>query len=148
MSQLSPSEKKGLLLLLGIILVGFIIQWLQPFVVKKDLYDYSEQDSIFKALSADTAFAVKYETVPEKKAAISYSKNTTGSKELLPHSININTASQAELELLPRIGPATAKKILEYRQVNGDFKTLEELVNVKRIGPKTLETIKPYLTIN
>jgi comEA protein len=148
MSQLSPSEKKGLLLLLGIILVGFIIQWLQPFVVKKDLYDYTVQDSIFRILSADTAFAVKLEFASEKNAESRYSRKTVQTKELLPNSININTANQTELELLPRIGPATAKNILDYRQANGGFKTLDELVNVKRIGPKTLETIKPYLIIN
>jgi len=148
MSQLSPSEKKGLLLLLGILLAGFIIQWLQPFVVKKDLYDYSVQDSLFKALSADTAFAVKYGSASENKAEIHYSKSKTISKKLLPHSININTANQKELELLPRIGPATAKHILEYRKAKGAFKTMDELVNVKRIGPKTLEKIRPYLTID
>jgi len=148
MSQLSPSEKKGLLLLLGIILVGFIIQWLQPFVVKKDLYDYTVQDSIFRTLSADTAFTAKVKFTTEKNAENRYSKKTAQTKKLLPHSININTANQTALELLPRIGPATAKNILEYRKANGAFKTLDELVNVKRIGPKTLETIKPYLTIN
>ncbi len=148
MSQLSPSEKKGLLLLLGIILAGFIVQWLQPFVIKRDLYDYSVQDSIFKVLSADTAFVVKQASVEENKSGHTYSEKPAGTKELLLHSININTASQNELELLPRIGPATAKNILEYRNANGGFKSLDELVNVKRIGPKTLETIKPYLTIN
>jgi comEA protein len=148
MSQLSPSEKKGLLLLFGIILIGFVIQWLQPYVIKTDLYDYSVQDSVFKAISEDTAgsFAVKdYQTETGEgqiNAGIS-----AKSKEPFPHSINVNTASQKEFEQLPRIGPATAKNILEYREKNGSFKSVDELTKVKRIGPKTLELIKPYLTI-
>ena len=148
MSQLSPSEKKGLLVLLGVILIGFIFQWLQPFVVKTDLYDYTVQDSLFKTISADTTF-VKYETSQFKKQSEKQNdyKISTKKKELLPNSININTAGQAELEKLPRIGPATAKNILEYRNKNGSFKSIEELLNVKRIGPKTLELIKPYLVI-
>ena len=62
-------------------------------------------------------------------------------------SININSAGQKELEKLPRIGPATAKNILKYREENGSFKTIDEILKVKRIGPKTLELIKPYITI-
>ena len=148
MSQLSPSEKKGLLLLLGIIMIGFVIQWLQPYVVKTDLYDYSVQDSIFNAISADTNYSVadadSYEGADVIHAG---DKKSSKPKELRLHSININTASQKQLEQLPRIGPATAKNILEYRKENGSFKSLEELTKVKRIGPKTLELIKPYLTI-
>jgi len=148
MSQLSPSEKKGLLILLGIILIGFIFQLVQPYIVKTDLYDYSVQDSIFKAISADTVLAGQGEyseidKVENKKSA----KVSTKRKGALPNSININTATQSELEQLPRIGPATAKNILEYREKNGSFKSIDELLSVKRIGPKTLEQIKPYLFI-
>jgi competence protein ComEA len=121
---------------------------LQPYVVKTDLYDYSLQDSIFKTISADTTYAtgqekaVTWAQTPNKKA-----KNTAKTNELRPHSININTANQTELERLPRIGPATANNIMEYRRANGNFNSLDELINVKRIGPKTLELIKPYLII-
>ena len=149
MSQLSPSEKRGLLVLLGIILAGFIIQGLQPFVVKTDLYDYTVQDSIFKAISVDTAVYISdaQKTDQVKTVKSIHASRPAKEKQLLPHSININTANQAELEKLPRIGPSTAKNILEYRETNGRFKSIDELVKVKRIGPKTLETIEPYLTI-
>ena len=149
MSQLSPSEKRGLLVLLGIILIGFVIQWLQPFMTKTDLYDYSVQDSIFKAVSADTAvnIASSYQTENTKILPRKTTFKKPSNNVLSLHSININSANQTELEKLPRIGPATAKNILEYRARNGRFKSIDELVKVKRIGPKTLETIKPYLTL-
>lgn len=148
MSQLSPSEKKGLLILLGIVLIGFIFQWLQPFEVKTDLYDYSVQDSVFKSLAANNAISGQDLYAGQKNANIK-DLNTPKLKTsiLTLNSININTASQSQLEKLPRIGPATAKNILEYRNKNGRFKSIDELINVKRIGPKTLEVIKPYLTI-
>lgn len=61
--------------------------------------------------------------------------------------ININTASQAELESLPGIGPVLAQAIIEYRQANGPFKTIEELIDVPGIGPKTFEKIKALITV-
>lgn len=56
--------------------------------------------------------------------------------------INLNTASQAQIESLPKIGPVTAKKIIDYRIAFGPFKSLADLSKVKGIGPKTLEKIK------
>jgi len=64
------------------------------------------------------------------------------------HKLNINTATQAELELLPQVGPAMAKKILEYREKHGRFKTARELDNIKGIGVKTLEKLLPLVTVD
>ena len=61
--------------------------------------------------------------------------------------ININTASQAELETLPGIGPTTAQKIIEYREANGSFLSTEDIVNVSGIGPVTYERIKDLITV-
>jgi competence protein ComEA len=59
--------------------------------------------------------------------------------------ININEADEKQLEKLPGIGPSKAKRIIEYREKNGKFKSLDELLNVNGIGPKTLEKIENYL---
>ncbi|MEO8356080.1 MAG: ComEA family DNA-binding protein [Chloroflexota bacterium] len=61
--------------------------------------------------------------------------------------INLNTASQAELESLPGIGPTTALKIIEYRDANGPFLNAEDIINVSGIGPGTYERIKDLITV-
>lgn len=61
--------------------------------------------------------------------------------------ININTASQPELESLPGIGPSTAKKIIAYREANGPFQTEHDIVNVVGIGEGTYERIKDLITV-
>jgi len=62
-------------------------------------------------------------------------------------TLNLNTATQAELEKLPGVGPAMAKLILEYRQKNNGFKKIEELMNVKGIGEKSFLKLKPLVTV-
>jgi competence protein ComEA len=61
--------------------------------------------------------------------------------------VNINTASAADLEALPGIGAKTAARIVEYRQKNGPFKKVEELMNVRGVGEKNFLKLKPQLTI-
>jgi competence protein ComEA len=61
--------------------------------------------------------------------------------------INLNTATVAQLETLPGVGPAVAARILEYRQKNGNFKKIEELMNVKGIGEKSFLKIKALITV-
>src|SRR5688572_26981478 len=57
--------------------------------------------------------------------------------------INLNTATQAQLESLPGLGAKVAERILEYRQKNGAFKKVEDLMNVKGIGEKSFLKLKP-----
>ena len=61
--------------------------------------------------------------------------------------MNINTATAEQLASLPGIGPKTAERILEYRQKNGSFKKIEELMNVKGIGEKSFLRIKDLITV-
>ena len=61
--------------------------------------------------------------------------------------VNINTATVADFETLPGIGAKTAARIIEYRQKNGPFKKVEELMNVRGIGEKNFLKLKPQLAV-
>jgi competence protein ComEA len=61
--------------------------------------------------------------------------------------VNINTATQAELESLPRIGPKVAQRIIEFRSQNGNFKKVEDLMKVKGIGEKIFAQLKDLITV-
>jgi len=64
-----------------------------------------------------------------------------------PGAVNINTASAAQLETLPGIGAATAARIVEYREKNGGFKKVEDLMNIRGIGEKSFLKLKPLVMV-
>ena len=63
------------------------------------------------------------------------------------HPVNLNTATAAELQQVPGIGPATADKILQARKSYGSFKSVDDLQAIKGLGPKKLEKMRKYLTV-
>ena len=79
--------------------------------------------------------------------ALTVAAQTTAPAAERAAAVNLNTASAADLESLPGIGAKTAERILEYRQKNGPFKKIEDLMNVKGIGEKSFLKLKPRLTV-
>lgn len=63
-------------------------------------------------------------------------------------AVNVNTATVEQLQLLPRIGPAVAARIVEHREKNGAFKTAEDLMLVRGIGESTFALIQPYVALS
>ncbi len=61
--------------------------------------------------------------------------------------IDINTATAEELVELPRVGKVTALRIVEWREENGPFSRIEELMNVQGIGERTFERIRPHVKV-
>ena len=61
--------------------------------------------------------------------------------------VNINTADSTQLQTLNGVGPATAQKIIDYRDSSGRFTTIEDLKNVSGIGDKTFEKLKDYICV-
>ncbi len=86
---------------------------------------------------------------PSQGGAIELPGSTEESSttEANPDLININTASLEELDELPGIGPTIAQRIIDYRDANGPFQTIEDLLNVSGVGPSTFEQIKDLITV-
>ena len=63
------------------------------------------------------------------------------------NKVNLNKATQSELETLPGIGPAKSQLILEYREQNGSFKTIEDIMSISGFGEKTFEKLKDLITV-
>jgi competence protein ComEA len=64
-----------------------------------------------------------------------------------PAIVNLNSATVAQIATLPGIGEKAAQRIIEYREKNGGFKKIEELMNVKGIGEKSFLKLKPLVTV-
>jgi competence protein ComEA len=62
--------------------------------------------------------------------------------------LNLNTATVTQLEALPGVGMKVAERIVEYRQKNGGFKKVEDLMNVRGVGEKSFVKLKPMLTVS
>ncbi|HXT22229.1 MAG TPA: helix-hairpin-helix domain-containing protein [Thermoanaerobaculia bacterium] len=62
-------------------------------------------------------------------------------------TVNVNTATAEQLQLLPRIGPSVAQRILDYRKENGKFGSLDDLMLVRGIGEATFAQLKPYVSL-
>jgi competence protein ComEA len=65
----------------------------------------------------------------------------------VPAVVNLNTATATQIATLPGIGEKAAQHIIEYREKNGGFKKIEELMNVKGIGEKSFLKLKPLITV-
>lgn len=85
----------------------------------------------------------KGEKIEETDSSVNTSSQTTSKLQ----KININKASQTELETIPGIGPSTALKIINYRKENGKFSTIEDIKNVSGIGDAKYESMKDYICV-
>ena len=75
-------------------------------------------------------------------------QSSAGAKKHPPAKpINLNTATAAQLEELPGVGPATAKAILDFRAKSGPIRRVEDLLSVHGISQKKLQKLRPYVAI-
>ena len=97
------------------------------------------------AARLDIPYVAGYE--PEESSGFVVVTEGTPSPLAGEELVNINTASLEELDGLPGIGPTTAQKIIDYRNENGPFTRIEDIVNVSGIGPATYEELKDLITV-
>ncbi|NQJ69230.1 ComEA family DNA-binding protein [Streptococcus suis] len=91
--------------------------------------------------------------VASKDENISVVASTTASsamssEEKSTSQVNLNTATEADLQTISGIGAKRAADIIAYREANGGFKSVDDLNNVSGIGDKTMESIRPYVTVD
>ena len=84
------------------------------------------------------------DTIAPQRQTVS---NAPQEQEAESGKININTATEQDLMLLPGIGPALAQRIIEYRETKGIFEAPEDLMLIKGIGTATYEKLSQYITI-
>jgi comEA protein len=143
----TPQEGRVVLFLVATFLLGIGIKIVKSARTEQSTFDYTASDSEFEARSRVLAgMDSSVEEGGNDTLPRSPSKNEFSGR-LSPRSININTASREDLIRLPGIGEAMAERILIYREENGSFSTIDELINVRGIGRKKLDRIAPYCTL-
>lgn len=93
-----------------------------------------------RVVAAGLAFALA--------ALLSTGLATAAGKPAPAGKVNLNTATAEQLTALPGVGPKLATRIVEHRQQQGAFKSIQELMNVKGIGEKNFQKIQAYLTVS
>ncbi len=97
--------------------------------------------------TGETSLASDTETVKSSSTVQSGIISESTAEPSVSEKININTATRRELQKLDGIGEVKARAIIEYRERNGEFSSVDELVNVSGIGEKTLEKIRADITV-
>ncbi|HKZ22599.1 MAG TPA: helix-hairpin-helix domain-containing protein [candidate division Zixibacteria bacterium] len=145
MINFTPQERKALLFLVMVLVVGSGIT----------LYKKYHSDFAPELILKPKSNAVESNlSQPNLNLVVDTSTNLL--KEASPprlseekiRQVNLNSATQDDLESLPSIGPVLAKRIIEYRNQQGGFKSIEEIKKVHGIGNKIFEKIKDYIRVN
>lgn len=164
----TKNEIRVLLLIVSVMVVGFSIKYYKEVLTKPDIeYDFSESDRDFlkksrnmllgSLMSDDSTLTDDEKKLIDSLQALedsldtddySTDKKSTSNNELKEKKININTAAKEELIAIPGIGDKISDKIIIYREENGSFKNIEEIMNVKGIKRKKFEKMKAYITVD
>ncbi|PSQ83524.1 MAG: hypothetical protein BRD40_01930 [Bacteroidetes bacterium QS_1_65_9] len=142
--SITQIESLVLLALVGLFNVGLAVRYVQEQPRPIPPETYRAGDRLFArgaAQSADSLAAREpVENMPQPDAS-------EPPAEEAPVRVNINAASSERLQRLNGVGPATAARILAYRERRGGFRRKRDLTRVSGIGPKTLQKLQPHVTL-
>lgn len=140
-SQPSLARVAAIAILVNLVVSGLVVvalRWPNPQPIR-----VATVAAVMEPVAEDSAVAAERSgAIPEIPAGVDSSTQASGSA-----LIDINTASAAELESLPGIGPTLAGRIVRYRDEEGPFSTVEELMNVQGIGERTLDRVRGLITV-
>jgi competence protein ComEA len=105
----------------------------------------AEAASINFALHVSDEMVIYVPRMGESPAELATVQN--GQQAQDKKTVNLNSATKSDLETLPGIGPSKADAIIEYRETNGPFKSIEDLMSISGIGDKTFEKLKDSITV-
>lgn len=119
---------------------------------KTEIKKYEEDNSTLNVVSNESCTTPNYniyECVSDKESIIEIGENSSKDDNNQSDSkiVNINTASVQELMTLTGVGESKAQAIIKYREENGKFNNINEIMNVSGIGEKAFEKIKDFITI-
>ena len=141
-------EQKILILLTLFVLVAFGFRYwrFMDYKAKSELY-LQDRDSLFYGLKekADSIYnATVQNSIATRDKKVIFSRKSSAK---VVSKININKVSLSEIQKIPGIGPVLAARLIDHRNINGSFKSIDELLDVKGIGSKKLEKIRGWIKI-
>ncbi len=146
---LTRRETHALALVLLFLAAGLAIRHVRYHLVPYDPSYYAEVDRLAAAPptvadSSATPLLSRPTSIPD-----STRPDTVDPPVKRPvNTVRINSATAAELEQLPRIGPKTAERIVAFRETNGPFRRPEDLMQIRGIGEKTFEGLRAYVVVD
>jgi comEA protein len=143
---LTKAQMRALWFIIIVFGISVFYQYAKIWFFPEAAYDFSSFEQAFirrrdSLLAQEKLDSLREISEQQQKPASYQSEKIKG----LP--VNINTASSEQLQQLPRIGPAMAARIIEYRAQNGEFKNKEDLMRVRGIGEKTFQNLKDMISI-
>jgi competence protein ComEA len=135
MSGLTPSERRGARVLALVLAIGTVT----------DLYRAHVPGRVPEPGHFPSAAVAAADTTAPVAAAGATAGPRSASTAARPHALDLDSASVADLDALPGIGPVLAARIVEHRRLHGRFHHVDELLLVPGIGPRLLARLRPWL---